>query len=77
MLGTLKATRGSILTAREEESWNGGGSLAERVAQTTPNPPALETAGTSGSSKSGGEVAKGLVNLVRIRQRAFREMTHT
>lgn len=39
--------------------------------------PALEDSGTSGSSKSGGEVGKGLVSLVGIRQGIFRELADT
>lgn len=39
--------------------------------------PALDTSGTSGSSESVGEVGKGSVSLVGIRQQTFRELTDT
>lgn len=50
------------------------GHLVERATQTMLSLPALDTSGTSGSSKSGVEVGKGLVSLVRMRQRTFREL---
>lgn len=50
------------------------GSLAERAAQCSACLLVLETSGTSGSSKSGGEVGKGLVSLVGIKATNFQRV---
>lgn len=61
--------------AREEGSWSGGVPLQRELNNV--QLPALDTSGTSGSSESVGEVGKGSVSLVGIRQQTFRELTDT